>query len=140
STFSLSNGGTKTFDKLPGGSYGVTEPLTQAQIDAGWTLKSLSCTSTSGDSTFTYSGGTANISLDSGDTVDCYYTNHTKLSPTIATTLSANPVDVGSTVHDSATLSGATSGAGGTVTYTVYTDSSCTTSFAAGGTKTVTGG
>jgi hypothetical protein len=30
-------------------------------------------------------------------------------------------------VHDSATLAGATAGAGGTVTYTVYTDSTCAT-------------
>ncbi len=47
---------------------------------------------------------------------------------------------VGSTVHDSATITGATSDAGGTVTYTVYTDNACTNVFAAAGTKTVTNG
>ena len=43
-----------------------------------------------------------------GGNVDCTYTNHIKRSPTIATTLSADSVDVGRSVHDSATLTGAT--------------------------------
>jgi len=55
-----------------------------------------------------------------GGEVDCTYTNHINLSPTIATTLSASTVSIGDPVHDSATLSGATSGAGGTVTYSAY--------------------
>jgi len=58
----------------------------------------------------------------------------------ISTTLSANSVPVGSTVHDSALLSGATSDAGGTVTYSVYSDSLCAVPFASAGTKTVTNG
>ena len=45
--------------------------------------------------------------------------------PTLATTLSSNPIVVGSTVHDSATLSGASTNAGGTVTYNLFTTSSC---------------
>src|SRR5262249_61999038 len=39
-----------------------------------------------------------------------------KASPTIATTLSSGSITVGGSVHDSATLTGATTGAGGTVT------------------------
>ena len=39
-----------------------------------------------------------------GGTVDCTYTNHINLSPSIATTLSAETIPVGGTVHDSATL------------------------------------
>jgi hypothetical protein len=58
----------------------------------------------------------------------------------ITTSLSANPVLVGYTVTDSATISGATSDAGGTVTYTVYSDSTCTTFSADAGTVTVTNG
>src|SRR5262249_58508757 len=61
-----------------------------------------------------------------------------KNSPSIATTLSATTANIGDTVHDSATLTGATGNAGGTVTYTVYTDNTCTTSFASAGTKNVT--
>jgi hypothetical protein len=72
--------------------------------------------------------------------VDCTYTNFTKLSPTIATLLSDESIEVGGTVHDSATLSGATANAGGTVTYTVYTNNTCTTGAQNAGTKTVTNG
>jgi hypothetical protein len=63
-----------------------------------------------------------------------------KNSPSISTILSETTSSVGDTVHDSATLTGATSNAGGTVTYTVYSDSSCSTFLADAGTKTVTNG
>src|SRR5207245_1607123 len=46
-------------------------------------------------------------------------------SPSVATTLSAGSVTVGGLVHDSATLTGATGTAGGSVTYTVYSDNAC---------------
>jgi hypothetical protein len=59
-------------------------------------------------------------------------------APSVTTTLSASTITVGQSVHDSATLVGATTNAGGTVTYNVYTDSACTSFFASGGTKTVT--
>src|SRR5262249_55243627 len=49
-----------------------------------------------------------------------------KGSPTIATTLSSSSITVGGSVHDSATLTGATATAGGTVTYTVFTNNTCT--------------
>jgi hypothetical protein len=136
STFSLANGGTRLYSSLQAGPYSVTENLTAAQVTAGWTLKSLAC---SGGTTST-SGSTANITLAAGEAIDCTYTNHRKLSPTIATTLSANPVDVGTAVHDSSALTGATSNAGGTVTYTVYTNSSCSTGAQSAGTKTVSNG
>ena len=49
-------------------------------------------------------------------------------------------MNIGDPVHDSATLTGATADAGGTVTYTVYTDNTCTENPRDAGTKTVTGG
>lgn len=140
STFSLSNGGTKTYSNLQTGSYSVTENLTTAQTTAGWTLKSLVCTPTGTGTSASVSGATASITMGLGGAVDCTYTNHVNKSPTIATTLSATSVEVGSTVHDSATLTGATANAGGTVTYTVYTDSSCSQGARAAGTVTVTNG
>src|SRR5439155_9640832 len=45
------------------------------------------------------------------------------------TTLSAITSTVGTAVHDSATLTGATINASGTVTYTVFSDSTCTTPY-----------
>jgi hypothetical protein len=137
-TFNLSNGGTHTYG--PGtvlaGNYSVTE----STIPAGWTLKDLICTASGSGTSATPSGATVAITMAGGGIVDCTYTNHTNLSPTIATTLSDSSVSVGATVHDSATLSGATATAGGTVTYTVYTDDQCSQNPRDAGTKTVTNG
>ena len=47
-------------------------------------------------------------------------------APTIATSLSTTAVATGTAVHDSAKLTGAATGAGGTVTYTVYGGTTCT--------------
>src|SRR3954469_19525640 len=70
-----------------------------------------------------------------------------KKSPTIATLLSESTGNVGDSVHDSATISGATSDAGGTVKYAWYSslaDCNAGTFATPGGTglgsKTVTGG
>jgi hypothetical protein len=138
-TFSLSNGGTQTYPTAPLGSSSVTENLTAAQVTAGWTLKSLTCTAGNGAS-FSISGSTVNITMTALGTVDCTYTNHINLSPTISTTLSDTSIEVGGTVHDSATLSGATANASGTVTYTVYSDSNCSQGARDAGTVTVSGG
>lgn len=61
-------------------------------------------------------------------------------SPSITTALSSSAANRGATVHDSATLTGATGDAGGTVIYSVYADSNCTSKVADGGTVTVTNG
>ena len=71
-----------------------------------------------------------------------------RTSTTIATSLSGGAqsgasitVPTGTSVTDSATLSGANAAtATGTVTYTAYSDNTCTTPEASGGTKTVTAG
>ncbi|HEY1267615.1 MAG TPA: kelch repeat-containing protein [Candidatus Binatia bacterium] len=49
-------------------------------------------------------------------------------------------IQAGASVTDSATLNGATANAGGTVTYTIFSEGTCTTVFTSGGTKTVTNG
>jgi hypothetical protein len=63
-----------------------------------------------------------------------------KNSPTLATTLSTTSIQTGTSVHDSAVLTGETANAGGTVTYKVYTNNSCTNLFVNAGVKTVTNG
>lgn len=62
------------------------------------------------------------------------------VQPGITTDLSLDTVEVGGSVSDSATLAGATPDAGGTVTYTVYSDSTCATFYADAGTVNVTNG
>jgi hypothetical protein len=120
STFSLSNGGQQQYNPVNTGNYSVTENLTSAQQTAGWTLKSLTCTTSGSGTSATPSGSTVNITMGLAGTVDCTYTNHINFKPTIATTLSATTVNLGDTIHDSATLTGASPTAGGTVTYHAY--------------------
>jgi uncharacterized repeat protein (TIGR01451 family) len=50
-----------------------------------------------------------------------------KTSPSVSTQLSESTGNVGDTVHDSATISGATADAGGTISYAVYSDDQCST-------------
>ncbi len=136
STFTLSNGQTKPYPTVVPGSYSVTE----GAEPSGWTFVGLTCTPSGSGTSVTTSGTTANITIGVAGEVDCTYTNHTKLSPSISTQLSATSVPIGTAVHDSATLSGATSDASGTVTYTVYTDNACSQNPQSAGTKTVTNG
>jgi hypothetical protein len=73
-------------------------------------------------------------SLSSGTTVSTSLSGGGKSGATIS-------VPTATAVTDTATLAGVNAPqAGGTVTYTVYSDSSCMTSVASGGTKTVTSG
>jgi hypothetical protein len=136
--FSLDDGGTKTFSKVPVGSYSVTE-----STKSGWDFVSLTCLPPTGAGTSdSISGATVSITMAPSGVVECTYTNHIHASPTIATALSATTVNTGTAVHDSAILSGATADAGGTVTYTVYDNNTCTSNAndQSAGTKTVTNG
>jgi hypothetical protein len=138
-TFNLSNGQSRTYSdstQVQPGNYSVTE----STIPAGWTLKSLVCTDTGAGTSSSTSGATASITMAPDGVVDCTYTNHINAHPSITTTLSDTTIEVGGTVHDSATLTGATATAGGTVTYTVYTNDTCTDNPQSAGTKTVTNG
>jgi hypothetical protein len=134
--FTLSNGETQTYSNVVAGSYSVTE----STPPAGWTLKNLDCTATGQGTSVAKDAATASITMAGGGTVDCTYTNHINLNPSITTTLSDETITVGGTVHDSATITGATANAGGTVTYTVYTNATCTGSGQSAGTVTVTNG
>ena len=59
-------------------------------------------------------------------------------TPTITTVLPSATGNTSATVRDSATPTRAIANAGGTVTYTVYTDSKCKTSVTDGGTVNAT--
>jgi hypothetical protein len=136
-SFNLSNGGTESYTKVPAGSYTVSE----GTEPTGWTLANLVCGTVTGTGTSaTISGPTVSITMSGGGVVDCTYTNHTKVSPSIGTKLSASSVSIGTTVNDTATLSGATASAGGTVTYTVFSDSGCSKNPQSAGTVTVSNG
>lgn len=61
----------------------------------------------------------------------------TASSTSLNTTLSSSTVTVGTSVFQSATLSGATANATGTVAYNIYTNNACTLGAQSAGTKTV---
>lgn len=126
-TFSLSNGGTKTFSDVPSGSYTVAEDAT---LPTGYDFVSLSCTATGTGTTVApttaANNKTATITMGVLGSVDCTYTNHYTNRTSIATTLSATALNLGQSLHDSATLSGQTATAGGTVTYRVFKRSGST--------------
>src|ERR1019366_3449198 len=67
----------------------------------------------------TYSGDSNNNGATSTCTSEAVTV--TALSPTISTTLSATAIPVDTSAYDTATLSGATPDASGTVTYRIYT-------------------
>jgi hypothetical protein len=118
STFNLSNGGTQTYSSVASGSSSVTETAL-----AGWTLKSLTCTASGAGTSYSISGATVNITMAGGGSVDCTYTNHTDLQPTLVTDLSADSILNTATVTDTATLSGATANATGAITISRYSGS-----------------
>lgn len=64
----------------------------------------------------------------------------TPANTTITTTLSASSITAGSSVYDTATLFGATPGAGGSVTYEYFAGRNCSGGAAVVSTVTVTGG
>jgi hypothetical protein len=82
------------------------------------------CTVTSpnsGSSTGNATTGVVTVNLKEGENYTCTFTNtHQQNTPGITTTLSATTGNIGDTVHDGSTLSGATSDAAGTVKYRVY--------------------
>ncbi|MDD1652190.1 MAG: hypothetical protein LUO86_04060 [Methanomicrobiales archaeon] len=59
----------KVFDPVPAGTYTVTETL---PLPADWEFTTLNCV---GDPDIQYSGATATIDLDGGETVTCTFTN-----------------------------------------------------------------
>jgi hypothetical protein len=138
STFTLTNGQTRTYgpETVPPGDYSVTE----STVPSGWTLKDLSCQASGNGTTKSISGATASIHMEPQGEVDCTYTNHINLGPSISTLLSDATVNIGDQVHDTATLTGATADAGGTVTYTVYDNNTCSGTGTDAGTVTVTNG
>ena len=114
-------------------------------------------TATSGDYTVTEQGTFHWVAAYSGDanndpaTGACGDQGETTIvnqfSPDITTALHSGDLSgakitvlFGSSATDQAVLTGASATAGGTVTYTVYSDANCTVKFADAGAKTVTNG
>jgi uncharacterized repeat protein (TIGR01451 family) len=126
-----------------------TYTVNEATLPAHWVFDSLNCSVGSPNGgTQTVTNRSVAINLMEGEQVTCTYANHHAVnSPTIATLLSDDSITVGGTIHDSSTLTGATSDAGGTVKYRYYSvladcqaGTFATTGGTSAGDKTVTNG
>jgi uncharacterized repeat protein (TIGR01451 family) len=129
--------GTVTFDFFTNGTCSGTPENTQTGVAVGAQSDATGALG-AGDYGFRamYVAGNDSNHNDSAWSA-CEPFSIAKASPTISTTLSGTEVLVGSSVHDSATLTGATANAGGTVQYTVFSDNECSTKFADAGTVDV---
>lgn len=115
STFQLSNGDSQPYT-VKAGSYSVTE----SDPGSGWTLANLGCSASGTGTSFTVTGATVDIVLGADGVVDCAYTNHHTSTTSISTAQTIVP-------NDSATISGASGAAGGSVTFKLFapTDATC---------------
>ena len=85
-----------------------------------------------------YSGDSNNASAISGCGTDPVFVSANV--PTVITQASAPSVSIGSSIYDTATLSGDTPTAGGTMTYSVYSNANCSGLISTVGAVTVTNG
>ncbi len=136
-TATLSGGnsptGTISFQVYAPGDTTCSTPLTPAPTSAtvngdGSYSSGAFTTTMAGDYRWRafYSGDSKNVAVSTACNDANESSTVNKVSPTIATTLSATTASIGDKVHDSAALTGATSDAGGTVTYSFFTDNACT--------------
>jgi len=126
--FDLSNGQTQTFVNVPSGDYTVTE----SSLPDGWSLVGLSCVPTGSGTSATPSLAdlTASITISGGGTVDCLFTNRIQLHPSLSTAQTIRP-------NDTATISGASATATGSVTFELFGPSDATCSGTPAFTQTV---
>ena len=105
---------TKVISSVNPDTYSVTEAAT-----TGWELTKIVCSGTT--ETVNLAQGKVTFAVPNNGDVTCTFTN-TKLknNPTITTAANQTGVVVGGTISDSATLAGATSGAGGNIVFRAY--------------------
>ena len=72
--FALSNNGVLAATELPVGDYSVWEVLTAAQVTAGWTLTSITCTVDAG-AVIDLSTDKVTVTVDDGDAIVCTFAN-----------------------------------------------------------------
>jgi hypothetical protein len=141
------NSGTVTDTHLPAGSQSLAaNTFGEVAIDLTASGLATGC-GFSNATTFLKSRSSAQFQSEVKDFVAPVSTPIAPCAPAITTTLSANSVPIGTAVHDSATITGATSDAGGTVYYRYYStlaacqaDTNPPTGGTSAGTKTVTNG
>jgi hypothetical protein len=139
-TGSFSAAGTVTYNFFTGGTCAGTATVVSTVTVTGGVVPSSAAQTFSTAGAFSWNAVYSGDANNNGATSPCEPLTVNKASPTIATTLSATTITVGSSVTDSSVLTGSFS-AGGTVTYEFFAGSTCTgTATAVGTPVTVTGG
>ena len=124
-------GGTVTYlvynnDTCSSGSGGLVATLGPVSVTDGSVLDSPDWTATAAGAYYfvaSYSGDASDTTAVSGCATEPLTVSPDQ--PSVSTQLSTATVVLGGAVHDSATLSGASAGASGTVTYLVYDNDTC---------------
>jgi hypothetical protein len=133
-------GGTVTYNYYSGGvCSGAATPVSTVTVSNGVVPNSSPVTfNTAG--TYSWSATYSGDGNNNGATSSCEPLT-VKTNPSISTTLSSTTILVGSSVYDTAALSGTTSSAGGTVTYEYFSGGACSgSSTQVGSPVTVTNG
>jgi len=134
--------GTVTYNLLYGStcSAGVSQSQTLVIVMAG-KLPDSNLFTVNNAGTYSLEAVYSGDSKNAGSTSSCEGPlTVNKLTPTLGTTPSASSVTVGGTISDEATLTGATSTAGGTVTYYLFGNGVCNGASTTSYTVTVTNG
>ncbi len=137
----------KTFGSLPAGTFNFGEAL---PVPSGWELTKINCVTTGGTAGSTFATSTvtglSTINLVSGGAVTCTYTNAiTKVTPTVVTTIhdaahnATTSVAAGTTVHDSAAVTGSKGTATGNVIFSFFPTINCTGATTTAGTVALNG-
>src|SRR5207248_3029526 len=107
----------------------TTYTVNESSLPLHWAFDSLNCDvgSPNGGSQ-TVTNRSVAINLMEGEEVTCTYANHhTVNTPGVSTVVvPAGPIKIGDSAHDTASLTGATSDAGGTISYALYSKNDCT--------------
>lgn len=88
--FALTDGGASGPTGLAPGDYTVGELLTQAQVDAGWSLAAIDCT-VDGDAVVDLDAGSVTVTVDDGDAIVCTFENELAGEGTLGGTPRATP-------------------------------------------------
>ena len=136
-------GGSVTYNVYSGSSCSGSTVFTSTVTVAGGSVPASGAFTPSSAGTYSWQAVYSGDGVNNGATSACGTETLTVNKTTglsISTSLSASSITLGASVHDSATLTGASSNAGGTVTYNVYAGSSCSGATVYTDTETVTGG
>ncbi|TMI08247.1 hypothetical protein E6H34_05260 [Candidatus Bathyarchaeota archaeon] len=138
-TGGFQSGGTVTYNWFSGGTCGGTANVVSTVNVANGGIPSSTPRTFNSVGPYSWNAVYSGDANNNGTPSSCEPLSVIQAAPSITTTVSGNNIPVGTPVHDSATLPNGFS-AGGTVTYTLFSDAGCTASGVVISTVTVVNG